>query len=108
RISPSRGMANSPPPMPSTPPENPISPPAARQAGISQSPSIANLSGQHAEHVFDAVDGLDAQPLDGLARQVGARDDGQPEAQLGGLPQAFLAARRRPDPARHPDPAAGQ
>ena len=94
--------------MPSTPPENPIRPPAARQAGISQSPSIAGLSGQHAEHVLDAVDGLDAQALDGLARQIGARHDGVFEAQLGGFAQAFLAARGRADLAGQTDLAEGQ
>src|SRR6266446_4916940 len=61
------------------------------------------LSPETRDRVRDSLDGDDLEPVDFLLRLIGPGDDRLGEAELGGLLQPLLAARRRAHLAREAD-----
>src|SRR5690606_13421146 len=103
---PSKGIASKPPPMPSTPPVNPIRAPESRQPAAMTYHSNrypSSFGAQTGHGGIDTVDRPYLQPFDRLLRRIRLRNQRNAETQLGGLAQALLAARSRPDLAREPD-----
>src|SRR6188768_3543867 len=88
----------------------PSAPPTRTGTSAAPSPSATRLRyswglevAQLRHGLVDTIDRDDFQLVDLLLRQVGARNDGALESELGDFLQAFLTARRGPHLARQPD-----